>query len=55
MPDEQRRALLREYEVRFVFHGPDERQLGEFDPAEAPYLALRYQNEDTAVYEVRDP
>ncbi len=52
LPDADRQALLRDYGVRYVIHGPDERKLGNFVPGRAPYLQLQYQNEDTAVYEV---
>jgi hypothetical protein len=36
--DDFRLDLLAEYGIRYVFHGPTERQLGEFDPSKAACL-----------------
>jgi hypothetical protein len=52
MPDADRRALLKDYAVRFVFWGPRERKLGAFDPSQAPYLARVFQSGLVAVYRV---
>jgi hypothetical protein len=50
--DDFRRRLLKEYEIAYVFHGPRERQLGEFDPSEASYLTPAYSDSSVAVYRV---
>jgi hypothetical protein len=50
--DAERRDLLAEGDVRYVFVGPPERALGSFDPAAAPFLARRFESGAYAVYEV---
>jgi hypothetical protein len=50
--DDFRRALLTEYGIRYVFHGPRERQLGDFDPLEASYLTPAYSNSSVTIYRV---
>lgn len=55
MSDEDRWDLLRRFGVRYVFHGPDERALGDFDPSDAEYLSLRFRDGPTAVFEVVTP
>jgi hypothetical protein len=51
--DDFRRALLIEYGVRYVFHGPRERQLGDFDPWTCEYLTPAYHNPKVTIYRVR--
>jgi len=53
-PDSQRRDLLRRYGVRYVFWGPDERMLGDWDPGQSPSLSLFHKDGDYAVYQVND-
>jgi len=48
----ERRALLRDWGVVYVFHGPAERVLGDFNPATAPYLRRVYAAGGVAVYRV---
>jgi hypothetical protein len=55
MSDSQRQALLREHGIRYVFHGPDERSLGDFEPEAASYLALRFRADSATVFEVVGP
>ena len=50
--DAWREALLSEYHVAYVFVGPRERALGEFDPERAGYLALSYSNAEVRIYRV---
>ncbi|TET54729.1 MAG: hypothetical protein E3J64_01465 [Anaerolineales bacterium] len=50
--DSWRRDLLERYGVDFVFRGPFERQLGEYDPRQAPFLRLIYESAGYEVYEV---
>jgi hypothetical protein len=49
--DGWRQAFLAENGVRYVLEGPAERRLGDFQPADAPYLGLVFQNGDWALYE----
>jgi hypothetical protein len=51
--DDFRRDLLTEYGIRYVFHGPTERQIGEFEPSRAPYLTPVYGNVCVAIYRVK--
>lgn len=50
--DDFRQALLTEYGIRYVFHGPEERQLGDLDPSECKYLTPAYRNPDVTIYRV---
>lgn len=50
--DEDRLALLRKWKVEWVFYGPGERGIGDFDPSEASYLEPTFQQGDVMVYEV---
>src|SRR4030065_2935763 len=52
--DEARRSILDAHEVRFVFAGPAERGLGDWDPAEAPYLAAVYSSDPYRIFAVSD-
>jgi len=38
--------------VDYVFFSDDERRLGDFDPANAPYLSEAYNQDGVAVYRV---
>jgi hypothetical protein len=55
MSEADRRALLQDYGIRFVFLGPRERALGAFDPASAPYLFEVFRDGDVALYRVELP
>lgn len=55
MADADRRSLVREYDVHFVFVGPDERKLGAFDPAQVGYMSAVFAAKDVVVYEVKSP
>lgn len=50
--DGVRQSLLREGRIRYVLLGPSERALGDFDPAAADYLTLRFVSGEFSVYEV---
>jgi hypothetical protein len=50
--DAWRRYLLREYDVDYVFWGPEERDLGGFDPKMAVYLQLVYAQGGYSLFEV---
>jgi hypothetical protein len=49
-----RQELLDEFQVSFVFWGPAERSLGDWDPIQASYLELQYQSDDYAIFSVRN-
>ena len=49
--DADRRMLLAAGRIRYVIFGPHERALGNFDPAQAPYLAWRFGIGSYSIYE----
>jgi hypothetical protein len=50
--DAWRQALLDDLGLDYVFHGPLERELGDWDPSGAHYLKLMRQEGDYAIYAV---
>jgi hypothetical protein len=50
--DDERQVILRKYGIAYVFHGPREQTIGNFDPAQADYLALVFTHHDVSVYQV---
>jgi hypothetical protein len=50
--DAYRRAMLERYGITHVFYGPDEREIGDFDPASAAYLRPVFQHFTVTIYEV---
>jgi uncharacterized membrane protein len=54
VPDEERAETLRAFGVDYVFHGPAERKLGDYDPATTPWLALVFATPQVDVYRVKD-
>jgi hypothetical protein len=50
--DAQREALLAEYSVDYLFYGPDEAALGDYDPSGTPFLTEIYSNDDVTIYAV---
>lgn len=50
-PDSKRFDMLRDNDIRFVFHGEHEKSLGDFRPEKADYLKLIFQNASVGVYE----
>lgn len=51
-PDEWRRALLDRYNVVYVWHGPREQALGDFDPRQAAYLRPIHTQGSITLYQV---
>jgi len=49
-----RKELLSEYGVDYIFWGPEERKLGEFDPHAVPYLRPIYETAGYAIFAVLD-
>ena len=52
IPD--RSGLLAEYNVAYVWWGPNERALGDFDPGALPGLAPIFETNDVTIYAVID-
>lgn len=48
--DAWRKSLLRQYNVRFVYAGERERNLGGFDPGAVDYLERVYANSQVSIY-----
>jgi uncharacterized membrane protein len=48
--DTWRRDLIRLYHIRYVWHGPRERLLGDFDPESADYLQSVYSNSTITIF-----
>jgi uncharacterized membrane protein len=51
MPDEQVQDLFDQYDIAYIYVGPEERT-GRWDVGSKPYLAPRFQKDDVAVYQV---
>jgi hypothetical protein len=51
--DRDRRLLLADYGIQYVFYGPAEIQMGRFDPSEAQYLTEVYRNDLVSIYSVQ--
>lgn len=49
-PDAERLRLIQQYQVDYVFWGPAERALGDWQPAQASFLQLAFQQGEYAVY-----
>jgi hypothetical protein len=52
MSDAERRELLARYRVSYIFLGPAERRLGQFQPDQAEYLRPAFVSPLTSVYRV---
>jgi uncharacterized membrane protein len=50
--DAGRLNLLASFGIDYVYVGPDERALGDFDPHRASYLALVYDSPSVQLYRV---
>ncbi len=53
--DEWRREFLRQWPITYVFHGPLEERVGQFDPAQAAYLSPEYNRDGYQIYRVTAP
>lgn len=51
----ERLSLLREFNITYVFFGPEERSLGVWDPASLAPLHLVYDEAGYEIYEVFSP
>jgi hypothetical protein len=52
--DNDRRSLVDRLDVKFVFWGPSEKALGDWDPATAGYLEPVYEQGEYTIFEVAD-
>ena len=50
--DAWRQELLAQFSIEYVWFGPREQKLGDFDPATAVYLTPVYQNESITIFAV---
>jgi len=53
--DAWRRDFLRQWPITYVFFGPLEEKIGQFDPAQADYLTLVYDRDGYRIYRVQLP
>jgi hypothetical protein len=53
-PDSWRIELLRQYNIAYLFCGPQERMLGAFDPARKAYLSPSFANSLVTIYRVQE-
>ncbi len=53
--DEWRQDFLRQWPITYVFCGPQEKKIGQFDPAAADYLKLEYDQMGYQIYRVVRP
>ncbi|MAT97277.1 MAG: hypothetical protein CL608_09060 [Anaerolineaceae bacterium] len=51
--DAWRQELLQQFNVGYVWFGPREQALGEFDPGTADYLTQVYQNQELTLFSIR--
>jgi uncharacterized membrane protein len=51
--DEERAETVRTFGVDYVFHGPAERALGDYDPATTPWLTVTFSSPQVDVYAVK--
>jgi len=51
-PDSERQALIREYGIRYVFYGPAEQALGDYDPGSSPFFREVFSSPRVKVYRV---
>ena len=52
--DLERLTFIKEFNVHYVFFGPNERNLGEWNPEDASYLHLKYKSNNYQIYEVEN-
>jgi hypothetical protein len=50
--DSTRLNLLRENGIAYLFYGPQERALGDFNPEDKPYLMKTFSNSEVSIYRV---
>lgn len=48
----ERQRILADYKVAYVYYGPEEAQIGDYDPSAAAYLEPVFTQDDVTVYRV---
>jgi hypothetical protein len=51
-PDAKRQDILERYSVDYLFYGPTEQAMGDFDPMSVPYLKPSFSTAGVTVYQV---
>ena len=54
-PDSERQALIEEFDIRYIFWGPEERAIGDWDPLQAVYLTTIYKQGEYQIFQVASP
>jgi len=49
-PDSERQTLINEYSIRYLFYGPAERALGQYDPEGSPLFSKVFDAPEASVY-----
>ncbi len=50
--DSTRLSILREHRIAYLFYGPQERALGDFNPEDKPYLVKTFGNSEISIYRI---
>lgn len=50
----KREAFLRKLKIKYIFYGPFEKGLGNYDPAKSAYLERVYQNSLITLYQIKN-
>jgi hypothetical protein len=50
--DTWRQTVIDQYNIQFIWHGPREKAVGQFQPAEIDYLTPVYYNDTITIYQV---
>jgi hypothetical protein len=53
--DADRKAMLERYGITHLFYGPEEREMGDFDPESAVYMKPVFRYNTVTIYEVVEP
>lgn len=50
--DDARLSLINEFDINYVFYGPEERELGSWDPSSLPDSKLMVSNDSYQIYQI---
>ncbi len=53
-PDSEREALMRQYDVRYIFYGPAEQALGAYDPGASALFSETFVSSGVKLYAVKE-
>ena len=51
--EEMRKKIIEEFGIRYIFYGPAEKKLGDFNPSEASYLTQVFTSPSVEIFQVR--